>query len=210
MKRSTSLSRTKGEQAYDLSGLTVSFGDTYERFPFPGGTSIEPGESITVGTGSETTIDADYNAEYDGYVLYNGEPDIVELRDENGIITASQSTGDDREEGETAPGNGESDDSDDADDSDGTDESDNSDDSDDTDESGDSDDSNDSDTGDGDNVEDGGDSDDTEEDTDESDDTTEDSEDDADGSESDDESNDGSTDDEQNTDEDGTDEANDC
>ncbi|SIR81622.1 Lamin Tail Domain [Haladaptatus litoreus] len=137
----------EGDQSYDLSGLTVSFGDNYERFAFPDGTSIDPGESITVGTGSETATDTDYNAGCDGYVLYNGEPDVVELQDGDTLITASLSDGDDREGGETAPGDDESDDGDDSDDSDDGNDSDDSDDSndgDDSDDSGESDDNNDS------------------------------------------------------------------
>ncbi|WP_435157217.1 lamin tail domain-containing protein [Haladaptatus sp. DFWS20] len=142
----------EGEQSYGLSGLTVSFGDDYERFSFPDGTTIGPGESITVGTGSETNIDADYNAGYDGTILYNGEPDIVELRDGNAIVTLTLGSVDDSEQGATAPGDDESSDSDDSDttdepDSSDEDTSDSSDDNagDNSDDSNDSDDSDDSD-----------------------------------------------------------------
>ncbi len=131
-----------GDEAYDLSGLTLSFDDGQTEFTFDDGVTLGAGESITVGTGDQTTIDADYDAGYEGYLLNNENPDTVELLDGDGVVASSaDENNDDSNENDSN-----SDDSNDSDDS--SDDNSDSDDSNDEDTSDDSDESNDSESGD--------------------------------------------------------------
>lgn len=78
-----------GNEPYDLSGLTLSFDDGQTRFTFGDGVTLGAGESITVGTGDQTEIDADYDAGYEGHLLNNDDPDTVRLLDGDTVVASS-------------------------------------------------------------------------------------------------------------------------
>ncbi len=82
-----------GDQSYDLSGLTLSFDDGQTRFSFPDNTTLAPGETVTVGTGAKTTVETDYSASYDGYVLNNTNPDTVQLLDGDTVVASTADDG---------------------------------------------------------------------------------------------------------------------
>lgn len=78
-----------GDQPFDLSGKTLSFDDGQTNFTFDDGVAIGSGETVTVGTGAHTSMDTDYSAEYDGYVLNNTSPDTVRLLDGDTVIAST-------------------------------------------------------------------------------------------------------------------------
>ncbi|MCO8256141.1 lamin tail domain-containing protein [Haladaptatus sp. AB618] len=78
-----------GDQPFDLSGKTLSFDDGQTNYTFDDGVEIGSGETVTVGTGAHTSMDTDYSAEYDGYVLNNTSPDTVRLLDGDTVIAST-------------------------------------------------------------------------------------------------------------------------
>ncbi|WP_227357016.1 lamin tail domain-containing protein [Haladaptatus salinisoli] len=120
-----------GNEPYDLSGLTLSFDDGQTGFTFGDGVTLGAGESVTVGTGDQTEIDADYDAGYEGHLLNNDDPDTVKLLDGDAVVASSadentdDSTSDESDDDSTTDSDGDessnedtSDDSESGDDSD--------------------------------------------------------------------------------------------
>ncbi|SIR81614.1 hypothetical protein SAMN05421858_3913 [Haladaptatus litoreus] len=126
-----------GETSYDLSGLTLSFDDGQTAFAFSDNETVAGGDSITVGTGTETEGETDYTAEYETHMLNDDDPDTVRLLDGDTVIASSaDETDSDTGDSDDSEDSNDGDDSDSVDDGEDSDESnDDTDDSDDSDES---------------------------------------------------------------------------
>jgi micrococcal nuclease len=78
-----------GSDTLDLSGWSIS-DEAHHTYTFPNGTSVAPGETVTLHTGSGTDTASDVYWSASGAVWNNGG-DTVSVRDENGTVVTSKS-----------------------------------------------------------------------------------------------------------------------
>lgn len=79
------------DEQVDLSGYNVNLEvgqnvDQIPEEPFPEGTTLDPGETLTIATGDQSTVEGDINLGYQGHMINNDEPDTVGILNPDGEI----------------------------------------------------------------------------------------------------------------------------